>query len=129
MHQKYNCNNSLEIFKIFYICRDFLNKKVRCFYILNWHGSINVHFKLFKKRVWGPINPIGTICIEKGWASGPIPNPRMIEYPRTTSKGRDENYTLKRSKKYLCRIKPCSRIMTISKPLSEVVSRLLNPLR
>ena len=54
--------------------------------------------------MWGPIDPIGTICIGKGWAYGPIPNPRIREYPRTTSKGRDENYTLKRGKKYLCRI-------------------------
>ena len=47
--------------------------------------------------LWGPIDPIGTICI------GKIPSPRIREYPRTTSKGRDENYTLKRGKQYLCR--------------------------
>ena len=46
----------------------------------------------------GPIDSIGTICIGKDWAYGPIPNPRIGEYPRTTSKGRDKNYTLKRGK-------------------------------
>ena len=35
---------------------------------------------------------------------GPIPSPRIREYLRTTSKGRDENYTLKRGKEQLCRI-------------------------
>ena len=30
--------------------------------------------------------------------------PRIREYPRTTSKGRDESYTPKRGKEYLCRI-------------------------
>ena len=54
--------------------------------------------------MWGPIDPIGTICIEKGWAYGPIPSLRIREYPRTISKRRDENYTLKRGKEYLCRI-------------------------
>ena len=54
--------------------------------------------------MWGSIDPIGTICIGKGCAYGPIPSPRIREYPRTTSKGRDENYTLKRGKEYLCRI-------------------------
>ena len=52
-----------------------------------------------KKYLWGPIDPIGTICIGNGWAYGPMPNPRIREYSRTTSKGRDENYTLKRGKK------------------------------
>ena len=45
--------------------------------------------------MWGPIDPIGTI--EKGWAYSPISN------PRTTSKRRNENYTLGRGKEYLCR--------------------------
>ena len=54
--------------------------------------------------LWGPIDPIGTICIGNGWVYGPIPSPKIREYPRTTSKGRDENYTLKRGKEYLCRI-------------------------
>ena len=56
--------------------------------------------------MWGSIDLIGTICIGKGWAIpyGPIPSPKIREYPRTTSKGRDENYTLKRGKEYLCRI-------------------------
>ena len=55
-------------------------------------------------QLWGPIDPIGTICNGKGWAYGPILSPRIREYPKTTSKGRDENYTLKRGKQYLCRI-------------------------
>ena len=54
--------------------------------------------------LWGPIDPISTICIRKGWAYGPIPSPKIRECPRTTNKERDENYTLKRGKKYLCRI-------------------------
>ena len=58
----------------------------------------------FEGLLWGLIDPIYTICIEKGWAYGLIPSPRIREYPRTTSKGRDENYTLKRGKEYLCRI-------------------------
>ena len=49
--------------------------------------------------LWGPIDPIGTICIGNGWIYGPIPSPKIREYPRMTSKGRDENYTLKRGKK------------------------------
>ena len=57
-----------------------------------------------KLIVWGPIDPIGTICIGNGWAYGPIPSPKIREYLRTTSKERDENYTLKRGKQYLCRI-------------------------
>ena len=55
-------------------------------------------------NMWGPINPIGTICIGKGWAYGPIPSPWIREYPMMTSKGRDKNYTLKKGKEYLCRI-------------------------
>ena len=54
--------------------------------------------------LWGSIDPIGTICIGKGWAYSPIPSPRIREYSRTTSKERDENYTLKRGKEYLYRI-------------------------
>ena len=49
--------------------------------------------------LWGPINPLSTICIEKGWAYGLIPSPRIRGYPRTNSKGRSENYTLGRGKK------------------------------
>ena len=58
----------------------------------------------FIKYLRGTIDPIGTICIGKGWVYGPIPSPKIREYPRTTSKGRDEKYTLKRGKEYLCRI-------------------------
>ena len=54
-------------------------------------------------HMWGPIDPLGTICIGKGWAYGPIPNPRIRKYPRTNSKGRSENYTLGRGKEYLRR--------------------------
>ena len=53
--------------------------------------------------VWGLIGPIGTICIGKGWAYGPIPSPRIREYPRMISKRRNENYTLGGGKEYLCR--------------------------
>ena len=54
--------------------------------------------------MWGPIDLINTICIREGWVYDPIPSPRIREYPRTTSKGRDENYTPKKGKEYLCRI-------------------------
>ena len=50
-------------------------------------------------HMWGPIDPLGTICIGKGWAYGPIPSPRIREYPRTNNKGRSENYTIGRGKK------------------------------
>ena len=60
--------------------------------------------KIFEIKMWGSIDPIGAICIGNGWAYGPIPNPRIREYPKTTSKGRDKNYTLKRGKQYLCRV-------------------------
>ena len=51
----------------------------------------------------GTIGSIGTICIGKGWAYGLISSPRIREYPRTISKGRNENYTLGGGKEYLCR--------------------------
>ena len=67
--------------------------------------------------MWGPIDPICSNCIGKGWAQypvsyvqttlerlGPIPSPRIREYPRTTSEGRDESYTPKRGKEYLCKM-------------------------
>ena len=54
--------------------------------------------------LWGSIDPIGTICIGKGWAYSLIPSPNIREYSRMTSKERDENYTLKRGKEYLYRI-------------------------
>ena len=53
--------------------------------------------------LWRPIDPIGTIRIGKGWAYGPIPNPRIRKYPMTTSKRRNENCTLRRGKEYLWR--------------------------
>ena len=56
-------------------------------------------FNNLQQLLWEPIDLIGTICIGKGWAYGLIPSPRMREYLRTTSKGRYENYTLKRGKK------------------------------
>ena len=61
-------------------------------------GLFNPHIMM-----WGPIDPIGTIYIGKGWAYGPISSPRIREYPRTISKGRNENYTLGGGKEYLCR--------------------------
>ena len=51
----------------------------------------------------GPIDPLSTICIGKGWAYGPISSPRIKEYPRMNSRGRRENYTLGRGKEYICR--------------------------
>ena len=51
--------------------------------------------------MWGPIDLIGTICMGKGWAYGPIPSPRIRAYPRTISKGRNENFILGRGKEYL----------------------------
>ena len=53
--------------------------------------------------MWGPIDPIGTIRMENGWTYGPIPSLRIRAYPRTISKGRNENCTLGRGKEYLWR--------------------------
>ena len=53
--------------------------------------------------MWGPIDPIGTIRMGKGWAYGPIPNPRIRAYPRTISKGRSENCIIGRGEEYLWR--------------------------
>ena len=33
--------------------------------------------------MWRPIDLIGTIHMEKGWAYGPIPSPRIKAYLRT----------------------------------------------
>ena len=56
-----------------------------------------MYIKVDNLYVWGPIDPIGTISIGKGWAYGQIPGSRIREYPRTTSKGRDENYKIGRA--------------------------------
>ena len=53
--------------------------------------------------LWGPIDPLSTICIGKGWTYGPISSSRIREYPRTNSRGRSEKYTLGRGKEYICR--------------------------
>ena len=53
--------------------------------------------------LWGPIDLIGTVRMGKGWAYGPIPSPRIKAYPRTISKGRNENFILGRGKEYLQR--------------------------
>ena len=53
--------------------------------------------------MWGPIDPIGTIRMGKGWAYGPIPSPRIRAYPRTISKERNENFILGKGKEYLQR--------------------------
>ena len=53
--------------------------------------------------MWGPIDPIGTVRMGKGWAYGPIPNPRIRAYPRTISKERNENFILGKGKEYLQR--------------------------
>ena len=77
-------------------------------YIFNlFHKKIDLKCLInifYERKLWGPIDPIGTICIGKGWAYGLISSPRIRKYPMTTSKGRDENYVLKRGKQYLCRI-------------------------
>ena len=49
----------------------------------------------------GPIDPIGTVRVGKGWAYGPISNPRIRAYPRTINKGRNGNCFIGRGKKYL----------------------------
>ena len=36
--------------------------------------------------MWGPIDPIGTIRVGKGWAYGPISSPRIRAYPRMINK-------------------------------------------
>ena len=53
--------------------------------------------------MWGPIDPISTIRMGKGWAYGPISSLRIRAYLRTISKGRNENYILERGKEYLWR--------------------------
>ena len=58
---------------------------------------------LYHYVVWGPIDPIGTVRMGKGWAYGPIPSPRIRAHPRTISKGRNENFILGRDKEYLQR--------------------------
>ena len=57
--------------------------------------------KLTSYKLWGPIDPIGTIRMGKGWAYGPIPSPRIRAYPRTISKGRSKNCIIGRGKEYL----------------------------
>ena len=54
--------------------------------------------------IWGPMDPIGTIRVEKDWAYGPISNPKIKAYPRTINKGRNENCFIGRGKEYLWRI-------------------------
>ena len=51
--------------------------------------------------MWGPIDLIGTLCIGKGGAYSPIPNPRIRAYPRMISKGRSESCIIGRGKEYL----------------------------
>ena len=51
--------------------------------------------------LWGPIDLTGTIHVGKDWAYGPISSPRIEAYPRTISKGRNENCFIGRGKEYL----------------------------
>ena len=44
----------------------------------------------FEGLLWGPIDPIGTIRVGKGWAYGPIASLRIRAYPRTINKGRNK---------------------------------------
>ena len=53
--------------------------------------------------LWGPIDPIGTIRMGRDWAYSPIPSLRIRVYPRTISKGRNENCIIGRGKEYLWR--------------------------
>ena len=80
------------------------------------YNSVNMKYIY----MWGSIDPICSNCIGKGWAQYPVsyvqttleragPNtqfasPRIREYPRATSEGRNESYTLKRGKEYLCKM-------------------------
>ena len=50
--------------------------------LLGERGNTKSHSSI----LWGPIDPIGTICIGKGWTYGLIPSPRIREYLRMTSK-------------------------------------------
>ena len=52
----------------------------RCF-----HKTLLPRKKIYIYILWGPIDPIGTIHLEKGWAYGPIPSLRIRVYPRTIS--------------------------------------------
>ena len=63
------------------------------------HGDLN----LDPYPLWGPIDPIGTISVGKGWAYGPISSPRIRVYPRTINKGKNENCFIGRGKEYLWR--------------------------
>ena len=54
-------------------------------------------------ELWGPIDPIGTVRVEKDWAYGPMSSPRITAYPRTINKGRNENCFTGRGKEYLCK--------------------------
>ena len=62
--------------------------------------SVSIFMKFI---LWGPIDPISTVHVEKDWAYGPISSPRIGAYPRTISKGRNENCFIGRGKEYLWR--------------------------
>ena len=63
--------------------------------------NLPLDYILFLYSLWGPIDPIGTIRIGKGWVYGPIPSPRIRVYPRIISKGRSESCIIGRGKEYL----------------------------
>ena len=65
-------------------------------------GQLIPYVQIALKRTRPNIQSYMYILHSKGL--GPIPSPRIREYSRTTSKGRDESYTPKRGKEYLCRI-------------------------
>ena len=54
----------------------------------------------YEVLLWGPIDPIGTTRVGKGWAYGPIPSLRIRAYPRTINNGRNENCFIGRGKEY-----------------------------
>ena len=95
--------------------------------------------KILRGYCGGQLIPYVQIALEKAESNiqshmyrlhkkglGPISSPRIREYPRTTSKGRDESCTPKRGKECLWRIKPCPRTITTLERLSEVASRLIS---
>ena len=95
--------------------------------------------KILRGYCGGQLIPCVQTALEEAWPNiyshmyslhkkgpGPISNPRLRQYPRPTSKRRDESYTPRRSKKCLWRIWPCPRTITTSELLSEVAGKLIS---
>ena len=58
---------------------------IKHFYLVKRYIYLYLYIYIYIYILWGPIDPIGTIHLEKGWAYGPIPSPRIRAYPRTIS--------------------------------------------